>query len=55
MDLKHLRTLVAIAERGTFAAAGEALGLTQSAVSLHVKTLEADLGAVLFDRARRPP
>ncbi len=53
--LKYLRTLVAIASYGGFSAAGEALGLTQSAVSLHVRALEEALGVELFDRRRRPP
>ena len=55
MELRHLRTLVAIADYGGFAVAGEAIGLTQSAVSLHVKALETRLGATLFDRSKRPP
>lgn len=55
MDIRHLKTLLAIAEHGGFAAAGAAIGLTQSAVSLHVKALEETLGVVLFDRQRRPP
>ncbi len=55
MELRQLRTLVAIAEHGTFAAAADAVGLTQSAVSLQIKALEDELGAPLFDRGRRPP
>ena len=55
MDLKHLKTLIAIAENGSFAAAGEAVGLTQSAISLHVKSLEDELETKLFDRTTRPP
>ncbi len=55
MELRHLRTLVAIADYGGFAVAGEAIGLTQSAVSLHVKALEEGLGTLLFDRSKRPP
>jgi DNA-binding transcriptional LysR family regulator len=55
MDLRHLKTLLAIAEHKTFAAAAEVIGRTQSAVSLHVKALEADFGAILFDRTTRPP
>ena len=53
MDLRHLKTLIAIAEHGSFAAAGDAIGLTQSAVSLHVKALEEDLETKLFDRTTR--
>ena len=55
MDLKHLKTLIAIAENGSFAAAGEAIGLTQSAISLHVKSLEDELETKLFARTTRPP
>lgn len=35
--------------------AGEAVGLTQSAVSLQVKGLEGEFGVRLFDRSRRRP
>ncbi len=46
---------MAIADHGGFAAAGDAIGLTQSAISLHVKALESTLGGIIFDRSRRPP
>jgi DNA-binding transcriptional LysR family regulator len=55
MNLRQLRTLVAIAEQGSFTAAGNAVGLSHSAISLHVKALEQELGVSLVDRARRPP
>ena len=55
MLLRYLKTLVAIADYGGFSAAGNAIGLTQSAVSLHVKALEDQFGEALFDRATRPP
>ena len=55
MDIRHLKTLIAIAEHRSFAGAAEAIGLTQSAVSLHVKALEAELATRLFDRDTRPP
>ncbi|WP_207479994.1 LysR family transcriptional regulator [Arenibaculum pallidiluteum] len=55
MSLRALRSLVAIARHGTFARAADALGLTQSAVSLHVKALEEEFRAALFDRSRRRP
>ncbi len=55
MELRYLKTIVAIADHGGFAAAGSAIGLTQSAVSLHVKALEEELGTILFDRSKRPP
>ncbi len=50
LDLDLLRACVAVAERGGFTAAGEALGLTQSAVSLKVKRLEDILGKPVFER-----
>ncbi|HZH46839.1 MAG TPA: LysR family transcriptional regulator, partial [Roseococcus sp.] len=53
LDLDLLRGFVAVAERGGFTAAGAALGLTQSAVSLKVKRLEDLLGKPVFTRAPR--
>lgn len=55
MSLRHLRTLIAVAEHGSFAAAADAVCLTQSAVSQQMKVLEQELGQVLFDRKTRPP
>lgn len=55
MSLRALRTLVAIAQYGSFARAADAVCLTQSAVSLHVRSLEEDFNAPLFDRTRRVP
>ena len=55
MNLDALRTLVAIAEYGSFAAAARALDLSQSAVSTQIKSLEAEFKAELFDRSKRPP
>ncbi|WP_251864954.1 LysR family transcriptional regulator [Achromobacter sp. Marseille-Q4962] len=51
--IRELRTLVAVAREGTFAAAGQAVGLTQAAVSAQMQRLEAELGFALFDRAGR--
>ncbi|WP_317453468.1 LysR substrate-binding domain-containing protein [Streptomyces sp. CBMA152] len=42
-----------VAADGSFTAAAQALGYTQSAVSRQVQTLEAELGSVLFDRLPR--
>jgi len=55
MSLKNLRTLVAIADTGSFVAAASRLGLTQSAVSQQIQALEAELGVTLFDRHGRSP
>jgi DNA-binding transcriptional LysR family regulator len=55
MSIRHLRTLLAIAERGSFAAAARDVHLTESAVSMQMKALEMELGVPLFDRSKRPP
>ncbi|HEU5018472.1 MAG TPA: LysR substrate-binding domain-containing protein [Pseudolabrys sp.] len=55
MDVRVLKTLVAVAEHGTFAAAANAVGLSPSAVSMQIQALEQHLSAELFDRSRRPP
>lgn len=54
-SLRELESLVAIADSGSFAAAGELIGLTQSAISLQIKSLESVLDVELFDRSKRPP
>ncbi len=48
-----LRTFVAVAESGNFTKAGEAVGRTQSAVSMQIKKLEDILGETLFERGSR--
>lgn len=51
--IRELRTLIAVARAGTFAAAGEKVGLTQAAVSAQMQRLEAELGITLFERHGR--
>jgi LysR family hydrogen peroxide-inducible transcriptional activator len=53
MELRHLDTLLAIAEEGSFTAAADALATVQSNVSLQVRQLEDELGAELLVRSRR--
>jgi len=55
LDIRHLKTLIAIADHGTFGSAGRAVGLTQSAVSQQVQVIEEHLMVKLFDRTMRPP
>ena len=51
--IRELKTLVTVADDGTFAAAGERIGLTQGAVSAQIRRLEESLGVPLFDRIGR--
>ncbi|WP_431303714.1 LysR substrate-binding domain-containing protein [Sediminicoccus sp. BL-A-41-H5] len=53
LDLDLLRGFVTVAERGGFTAAGQVLGLTQSAISLKVKRLEELLGKPVFTRGAK--
>ena len=55
MNLRQLRTLTTLLDQHSFSAAGERVGLSQSAVSVQMRQLENDLGAALFDRSSRPP
>jgi len=55
VNIRCLKTIIAVSENPTFFAAGKALGLSHSAVSLHIKTLEDELKVSLVDRTRRPP
>ncbi|MCE7004059.1 LysR family transcriptional regulator [Kibdelosporangium philippinense] len=54
VDLRHLTTMIAIAEEGTFSRAAARLGYTQSSVSQHIAALEKTVGGVLFDRPGGP-
>jgi len=54
MNLRQLRTLSTILDRGSFAAAGDHIGLSHAAVSVQMNQLETTLAAELFDRSRRP-
>jgi len=52
-NLIWLRTFEAAARLLNFTETGKELGLTQTAVSLHIKSLEATLGCQLFERKPR--
>jgi molybdate transport repressor ModE-like protein len=52
--VRGVRVLLAVADSGSFSAAAAELGLTQSAVSQHVATLERAVGLLLVERGTRP-
>ena len=53
MELRHLRTIAAVARHGSFSKAAEELHLAQSAVSQQVRRLERELGVEVFRRNSR--
>jgi LysR family nitrogen assimilation transcriptional regulator len=53
MDLRQLRTFVAVAETGSFSAAAAALRIAQSALSRQVQALEATCRGKLMERNAR--
>jgi len=53
IPLVALLQALAVAEFSNFRRAAAALGVSQSAVSLRIKTLEQDLGILLFERRHR--
>lgn len=52
LDLLHLKTFVVVATTKSFNKAAAELGYSQSSVTHHIKMLEQELGARLFDRFR---
>jgi len=54
LEIRHLRTLVALAEAGNLSVAAKRVHLTQSALSHQLKTLEDRYGTTLFQRKSNP-
>ena len=54
LEIRHLQTLVALADGGTLAKASERLFVTQSALSHQLKLLEGHYGVALFERNTKP-
>ncbi|MGC3962699.1 MAG: LysR family transcriptional regulator [Rhodocyclaceae bacterium] len=53
VSLRQLRVFLAVSEHASFSRAGEAIGLTQPAVSRAIRELESELGLTLLDRTTR--
>lgn len=53
MDIRQLEVLAHVLETRSFSRAAEALRLTQSTVSEHIRLLEEEIGTRLFDRLGR--
>jgi DNA-binding transcriptional LysR family regulator len=53
LDVRRMRVLREVAQRGSFSAAAEALSFTQSAVSQQIAALEREAGTTLVQRSVR--
>jgi DNA-binding transcriptional LysR family regulator len=53
MELRHMRTIVAVARHRSFTKAAEELFLAQSAISQQISRLEAEIGIQIFRRSSR--
>jgi len=53
MEIRALRTFLAVAETGSFTRAGQRLKVSQSAVSQQIRSLEESVGSPLFSRQAR--
>jgi len=52
MDTRRMRHVTALIHHRNYSRAADALGLTQSALTRSIQSLESDLGLRLFDRSR---
>ena len=54
LELRHLKTLIALKETGSVSLAAKRIYLTQSALSHQIKLLEDQYGLTLFERKTQP-
>ena len=54
LEIRHLQTLIALADTGTLAKAADRLFVTQSALSHQLKALEQHYSTALFERNTKP-
>ena len=53
MELNHVKEFIALTKTENYLEAAENLFTSQSSLSKHIKSLEAELGTTLFDRTTR--
>ena len=53
METQYIREFIVLAETGSFLETAERLFISQSSLTRHIKTMEGELGAQLFDRTTR--
>jgi len=53
MDIRKLRSFVTVAKLGSISSTAKAMRLAQPAVSQHIKAVETEFGAQLFERKRK--